>query len=154
MIVVSDTSPVTTLLQIGKADLLQQMYGEVLIPEAVRDELLTLHPSLPDCFQCVPILNRNEVQRLQNSLDLGEAEAIVLAKEKHADLLLVDEMGGRTVAAREGVPFVGLIGVLIKAKQDGRISSLRQLIVEIESKTTFYLSDVLKRAALKIANEL
>ena len=64
MIVVSDTSPITTLLKIGRTDLLQQLYGEVLIPEAVRAELSATHPSLPDYFQCRPVADRTAVMRL------------------------------------------------------------------------------------------
>ena len=47
MIVVSDTSPLTALLTVGEADLLTQLFGEVIIPEAVRDELLRNHAPLP-----------------------------------------------------------------------------------------------------------
>lgn len=154
MIVVSDTSPITTLLQIQKIDLLRIMYGEVFLPEAVQNELSTLHPSLPDFFQRAIVANRKEIQRLQKSLDLGEAEAIVLAKEKNADLLLVDDLAGRLIAIQEGVPVVGLIGILIKAKECGHIFSLRDILSKIESETTFYLSSELKNSALKIANEI
>lgn len=124
MIVVSDTSPVTTLIQIGKVDLLQKLYGEVLLPEAVRDELSLTHKSLPDFFRCVPVLNHGAVKKLLEELNAGEAEAIVLAKEKHADVLLIDEIEGREVLG------------------------------EIENQTTFYISEEIKSLALKRAGEL
>ena len=154
MIVVSDTSPITALLKIGQVDLLQRLYGEVLIPEAVRDELSVRHPKLPDFIQCVHVSNRDEVQRLRMELDPGEAEAIVLVKERHADILLIDETDGRLVAAREGVHFIGLVGVLTQAKHDGFISSLHKVIQEIEAKTTFRLSEAMKISTLKSAGEL
>lgn len=64
-------------------------------------ELFALHQSLPDFFQCIAA-DRGEVKRLPAKLDPGEAEAIVLAKEQHADLLLIYENDDRNVAAREG----------------------------------------------------
>ncbi|HEY5043269.1 MAG TPA: DUF3368 domain-containing protein [Verrucomicrobiae bacterium] len=154
MIVVSDTSPITTLLQIGKADLLHKLYGEVLIPEAVRAELSASHQSLPDFFQCVAAADREEVKRLLAELDPGEAEAIVLAKEQHADLLLIDENDGRNVATREGLRFIGLISVLVESKLEGFFPSLRDVLHEIETETMFYISEEIKKLALKRAGEL
>jgi predicted nucleic acid-binding protein len=154
MIVVSDTSPITTLIQIGKVDLLQRLYGDVLIPEAVRDELSLSHQSLPEFFQCVSVANRRAVEILLAELDPGEAEAIVLAKEKHADVLLIDEIQGRDVAAREGLRFIGLLGVLNQSKLNGLIPSVREVLNEIENQTTFYMSEEIKNLALKRAGEL
>jgi predicted nucleic acid-binding protein len=154
MIVVSDTSPITALLKIGKVDLLHRLYGEVLIPEAVRDELSLSHQSLPVFFQCAPVVNHRAVEKLLEELDAGEAEAIVLAKEKHADVLLIDEIEGRDVAAREGLHFIGLLGVLDQAKLNGFIPSIREVLGEIESQTTFYISEEIKNLALQRAGEL
>ena len=154
MIVVSDTSPITTLIQIGKVDLLHKLYGEVLIPEAVRAELSASHQSLPEFFQCVPAADRGEVKRLLAELDPGEAEAIVLAKERHADLLLIDENEGRNVATREGLRFIGLVSVLVESKLEGFIPSLRDVLREIETETKFFISVEIKNLALKRAGEL
>ena len=154
MIVVSDTSPITTLLKIGKVDLLHKLYGEVLIPEAVRDELFKSHRSLPEFFQCVAVTNHQAVEQLLNELNAGEAEAIVLAKEKNADVLLIDEIEGRDVAAREGLHFIGLVGLLDQAKLNGFIPSVREALDEIEHQTTLYISEEIKNLALKRAGEL
>jgi predicted nucleic acid-binding protein len=154
MIVVSDTSPITTLIQIGRVDLLHKLYGEVLIPEAVRDELSMSHRSLPGFFQCVAVANRRAVEKLLEELNPGEAEAIVLAKEKNADVLLIDEIEGRDVAAREGLHFIGLVGMLDQAKLNGFIPSVREVLGEIEDQTTFYISEEIKNLALKRAGEL
>ena len=154
MIVVSDTSPITTLMQIGKVALLHKLYGEVLIPETVRNELAQLHPTLPPFFKCVPVGSRSRVEVLLAELDPGEAEAIVLAKETHAELLLIDEIHGREVAAREGLPYIGLLGVLDQAKLKGFIRSVREVLGEIENQTTFYISAEIKKLALQRAGEL
>lgn len=135
MIVVSDTSAITALLQVNHVALLQQLYGEVLIPEAVRDELRRTHPSLPSFLRC---------RRVSNS---------ALAKECGADVLLMDDLEGRRVARREGVPFIGLLGVLVQAKQMGRIASVRQLTTELERVAEFRLSAEVKEIAFRKAGE-
>jgi predicted nucleic acid-binding protein len=154
MIVVSDTSSVSALLRIGQGGLLPKLYGEVLIPEAVRAELLVFFPSLPEFLHCRQILNASEVKRLCEELDLGEAEAIVLARESHADILLMDELIGRQIAAREGVPIIGLMGVLMAAKNEGLVASIRPLIEKLEMEANFRLSPEFKQSTLQRAHEL
>ena len=154
MIVVSDTSAITALLQIGQAGLLEKLYHQILIPEAVRDELLKNHLSLPTFLHYAKVANFAEVQRLLAEIDLGEAEAIVLAKETHADFLLIDELAGRRVARREGLRFVGLMGVLVQAKQKQFIKSVRELTAELELVADFHLSEEIKSIAFRKAGEL
>lgn len=154
MIVVSDTSAITALLQIGQAGLLEKLYHQILIPEAVRDELLKNHPVLPLFLHCAPVANVAEVKRLLAEIDLGEAEAIVLAKETHADFLLIDELAGRRVAQREGLRFIGLMGVLVQAKQKHFIKSVRELTAELERVADFHLSEEIKSIAYRKAGEL
>lgn len=154
MIVVSDTSAITSLLQIGRVELLSRIYSEVFIPQAVRDELSREHPSMPGFIQCRPAANRVEVQRLLAELDLGEAEAIILAKEMKADELLIDETAGRRVAAREGVNVIGLLGVLLEAKGRGIIHSVREISEELETKAGFRLSNAVKEIFFREAGEL
>jgi uncharacterized protein len=153
MIVVSDTSAVSALLQIGHGGLLEQLYGEVLIPESVRDELLVCFPTLPQYLHCRRVSNRSQVDRLCSELDLGEAEAIVLAREMRADILLIDELAGRRVAEREGIPIIGLIGVLAQAKNSRLIAAIGPLIDKLEKEADFRLSAELKQDALRLAKE-
>ncbi len=93
------------------------------------------------------------VARLKVELDAGEAEAIVLAKEVRADLLLIDEKLGRQIAAREGIRMTGLIGLIVDAKRCGKISSAREVIHQLESLAGFRVSDAVKREAIKAAGE-
>jgi hypothetical protein len=95
MIVISDTSVITSLIQVGHISLLQELHGKVLIPEAVQAELLRTHATIPAFVDVRPARDRQKVLRLAAELDLGEAEAIVLAKKTRADLLLIDEKLGR-----------------------------------------------------------
>jgi uncharacterized protein len=153
MIVVSDTTAITSLLQINQCHLLAQIYGEVVIPAAVRDELLAAHPKLPEFLRIHMVRQITEVQRLHADIDLGEAEAIVLAKELTADFLLVDESEGRRVALREGVNIIGLLGVLVQAKRKGLLTSVRDIITKLESVAEFRVADDVKEIICRAAGE-
>lgn len=153
MIVVSDTTAITSLLQINQCDLLAKLYGEVVIPAAVRDELLAAHPNLPEFLRVRTVRQQAEVQRLRADIDLGEAEAVILAKELTADLLLIDEAEGRRVALREGVNIIGLLGVLVQAKRTGLISSLRDTTAKLESIAEFRVADDVKEIIFRAAGE-
>jgi uncharacterized protein len=153
MLVVSDTSPVTALLQIGQAGLLPMLFDRVLIPAAVMNELLRFHPALPDYLAMRVIQDQQAARTLSHDLDLGEAEAIVLAEECHAEYLLMDEKHGRSVAEGRGLRVVGLLGVLLMAKAAGCIPSVGGLIAQLESDAGFFVSDAVKKIVLTAAGE-
>lgn len=153
MIVVSDTSPITALLSIGRIDLLKSVFDEVVVPAAVHDELLQYHDSLPSFLRVVKVRDRDNVAVLAMRLDRGEAEAISLAREVNADWLLMDETVGRRVARELGLRVLGLLGVLILARRRGLLPSLRGAIMDLRSSAGFYLSDDLIGRALKEVGE-
>ena len=101
MIVVSDTTAITSLLKIHQAEVLQRLFVEIAVPEAVRNELLKYHSAVPQFLQVRAIRDTTSLPRLLSVLDRGEAEAIVLAKEIGADALLIDEKLGRSFAEQE-----------------------------------------------------
>src|SRR5665213_705843 len=107
MIVVSDTSPITALLAVEQADLLKQLFGEAVIPNAVETELLRMHPVLPAWLRVQSLQNFAKANVYAFSVDRGEAEAIALAEELHADHLLIDERKGRRLAQRQGLAVLG-----------------------------------------------
>jgi predicted nucleic acid-binding protein len=148
-----DTSPLTALIQVNRLGLLQELYGKVLIPEAVCRELIRSHPRLPAFLETRSVRDRAAVSHLGSELDLGEAEAIVLAKEVGASLLLMDEKLGRLAAAREGLAITGLMGVLIAAKRRGMVVSIRELVGEIEVEAGFRVSEAVKREVFRAAGE-
>ena len=154
MIVISDTSAITALLQIGRIELLSSLYDEVFIPGAVRDELAEVHSQLPGFIQVVPIADTAFYSRLRAELDEGEAEAIVLAKQLKANELLIDESNGRRVALREGMQVIGLLGVILEAKGRGLIPSVRELTKQLETEARFYVTDAVKEIIFCAANEL
>lgn len=100
MIVVSDTSCISNLLSVGQESLLVRLFGEVLMPPAVEQELLRFHTSLPAFLKRAVPTDQEKLSRLCQELDPGEAEAICLASELKADRLLIDESVGRRVALR------------------------------------------------------
>ena len=87
------------------------------------------------------------------TVDAGEAEAIELAKELHADRLLIDERKGRKLAVREGIPVIGLLGIVLLAKRRQLLPSARALLQRLELEAGMYLAEDLREAALKAVGE-
>ena len=123
MIVVSDTTPLISLMKINRLNLLEKLYGSVFIPRAVYDELTSnkiYHTdaeiiTLSKFIECKEISNKHALSILQavTNLDLGESEAIILAQELNADVLLMDESKGRKIAQKLNIPLSGVLGILI-----------------------------------------
>ena len=120
---------------------------------AVRAELLRSHPVLPEWLRVEAVENADEAGRLSGIVDLGEAEAIELAKELRADWLLMDERKGRRLAMREGLAVIGLLGVLLLAKRTQLIPSAAKLLVRLEVEAGIYLSADIKILALRTVGE-
>lgn len=161
MIVVSNTSHITNLALIGRLDLLEQLYGALTILDAVWQELVVNGAHLPSAQQIadaswlsvLTVTNRALVQSLRQDLDAGEAEAIALAMEMNADLLLIDERIGRESAQHLGVTYMGLIGVLVQCKQRGLIPQVRPVIDALRLQAGFWISDALYQRVLHDAGE-
>jgi predicted nucleic acid-binding protein len=153
MIVVSDTSPLTALLSVGEAGILTKLFREVVIPEGVRNELLRSHCPLPGWLRVAAVKDRTQTARYAQIVDAGEAEAIELARELRADRLLIDERKGRNLAVKEGVPVIGLVGVVLLAKRQRLIPSARALLQRLDQDAGMYLSENIREAALKTVGE-
>ena len=102
MIVVSDTTAITTLLKTGDKRLLAELFREVIIPQGVWDELHAFRSDLPEFVQLRPATEPTQRLAGTETLGRGEAEALKLAKEIGADLLLMDDRRGRKAATRLG----------------------------------------------------
>jgi uncharacterized protein len=149
MIIVSDTSAITALIQIGRVQILPQLYDTVIIPIEVERELHRFHPVIPEFIRVVPITDHARFESLAVEVDIGEAAAIKLMLEGAGNLLLMDERRGRRIAERERIP---VIGVLFEAKFNRLITLLSIVINELE-KVNFRLSPQLKAAAQRRAGE-
>jgi uncharacterized protein len=161
MIVVSNTSPLTSLAAIGHFELLRNLFGEVHIPQGVWQELNKggrRHPGSQEVENAAWIY-RHEVSSqaatpiLLRDLDLGEAETLVLALELKADLVLLDEQEGRHTAGRLGLRPLGVLGILLKAKQDGAIEVVRPALESLRRQAGFFIGESLYRQILEEAGE-
>lgn len=153
MIVVSDTSPLTALMTVGEVEILRKLFREVVIPEAVQKELRRRHTDLPEWVRVQAVQNQAQADQYAQTVDPGEAEAIALAKELHADHLLIDERKGRRLAAQEGLPILGLVGVVLLAKKHQFIPSARRLLERLDGEAGIYLSNEIKETALRTVGE-
>lgn len=162
MKVVSNSSPLINLSRIGKVDLLHQLYDQLLIPEAVWQEVVIDGSGQPgaetirtaDWIQRHTVQNQPLVQSLRRELDPGEAQAIALAFEINADVLLMDERLGRDIAEHFGVCYIGLIAVLVDAKHRNLISDVKILLDDLRLKAGFRVSDSLYRQVLSDIGEM
>ena len=125
MIVVSDTTPIISLIKTGQLEILRKLFGAVYIPDAVYQEL-TENKTYAEEARIVQesgflfreeVDNKKSVMILRNftGLDTGESEAIILADEKQSDVLLMDERKGREVAKKMGIKIAGTMGILAQA---------------------------------------
>ena len=156
--VVSNTTPIISLLKIEKLTILKDLYGEISIPHEVFNEIEA--GKNKDFYEDLSKIEWIKIEKINNKkslsyfldLDKGEAEAIVLATEIEANLIIIDESLGRFHAKHTGLKVTGTIGILLKAKQLGHISELKPLLFELRAKN-IWLSEKLIENTLKIANE-
>jgi predicted nucleic acid-binding protein len=161
MIVVSNTSPIINLAVIGQLNLLRELYDKVIIPQAVYDEIVIEGAGQAgaeeidelDWIEVKKVTNRPMITSLEADLDVGEAEAIVLAVELNADLLLIDERKGRILANHLGINYIGLLGILVRAKHEGLISTVGSVMDSLMTKAGFWISDDLYNHILRVAGE-
>ncbi|MBE9261724.1 DUF3368 domain-containing protein [Microcystis sp. LEGE 00066] len=162
MIVVSDTSALANLAIIDHLWLLESIYQTVIIPDVVARELTEAsNPLIPAILQSgwiqpQPLTNSELVNQLQQErgLDAGEANAIALALELQADDLLIDERLGRQEALRLGLSIIGILGILLVAKQRSLIPQVQPVIDTLISQAGFRVSPQLYQRVLALAEEL
>jgi uncharacterized protein len=156
--VISNTTPILSLLKLNRLNLLKDLYGSIIIPHGVYQEIekgkdwkyytdLTSQPWI-------------NIQKVANptslsyffDLDQGEAEVIVLAGELNADLVILDENLGRRYAQELNLTLTGTIGILLKAKQQALIPSVKNALIELSQKGV-WLSPTLINQAIELAGE-
>ena len=162
MIIVSDTSPINNLAAIKHLHLLHELYGTILIPEAVYQELTD--PNFPvagatevqtlDWIQTRAVSDRILVKALSNELDVGEAEAIALALEIQADRVLIDERRGRLIASRLNLRYTGILGILVEAKSQSLITEVKPLLDALINEAGFWVAGPLYNSVLRLVGEI
>ena len=144
MIIVADTTPISELAKVNYLNLLPKLFGRMVIPQGVYDELTTgRHPAAElvqklSWLDVVAVNNRLVVKELQqvSNLDLGESEAIALAEEMNADQLLIDEKAARRVAMTRNLPLIGTMGVLLLAKRQGELKNVKDVLDQMQQQGT------------------
>ncbi len=153
MIVVADTSPINYLVLLGHIEILPKIYGEVLIPQAVYEELqdsdapteVRAWLSAPPAWLRISNINYQPDPRL-DLLDRREQDAILLAESVKADRLIIDDLDGRREAATRKLPVIGTLGVLAEAARRNLLD-LSQALAALQA-TTFHAAPELIRVLL------
>ncbi len=160
MIVVSDTSPIRALHFLELLPVLEELYGDIIVPTAVQRELAAASAryrqvdlSKYDFVDVRSPKDQNQVRQFLQTLQRGEAEALTLAVELNVDALLIDELDGRHVAERMGIRPLGTLGILLEAKSKGMVTELRPLIERLVDELGFFVSDALREHILEVAGE-
>ena len=161
MIVVSDSSPLIALADVGQLRLLRELFSTVLIPEAVYQEIVLAGAgrTSAEAIQTTAwieqrgVTNKRLADVLKLELDAGEAEAIALALESGATLMLLDERRGRQRAVRLGLRVTGVLGVLVEAKHQRLLPAVRPVLDALRHQAGFWIGDDLYRRVLDLAGE-
>jgi predicted nucleic acid-binding protein len=159
-IVVSDTSPMRALAHLSLLTLLQELFVEVLVPPAVDHELKNPPASLPrvdvrdlDFVKIETPRDRKRVEDLLKVLDPGESEALALALEVGVSAIHIDETAGRAMAKKLGLLPIGVLGILVGAKQRGLLMEVRPLLYRLQGELGFFISDQSRAEILRRAGE-
>ena len=161
---VSNSSPLIHLAAIGSFALLRDFFEEIRLPPAVWREVVEEGRGRPGAEEVEQAAERGWLRvvalrdaalatSLKRTLDDGEAEAIALAVQEKADCVLLDESDARKAAEVQGLTKTGVIGLLIRAKRQGRIASLRERLSCLRDEAGFWIDDSLYQAALQAACE-
>jgi predicted nucleic acid-binding protein len=137
------------------------MFNEVLLPGAVIEELLRINALKQEVaeFLSQPWVKKQQIQisdkynELRKSLDAGESEAIILAQQRGAGMLLMDESKGRRLAMEMNLKVLGLMGLLIRAKKEGLIAAVKPDLDTLVFVHGFWLGRDLYQNILKAAGE-
>ncbi len=162
MKVVSDASFLIALAGLDRLSLLQERFPDgIMVPPSVWREVVeqggnragaeSVKKSL--WIQVESVDDRNFVRFLNATLDEGEAEAIALARERCADVVLLDEKAARHAAAQLGLRVLGVVGLLVWARQSRRLENLREELDRLRNKVGFYLHPSVLESALHEAGE-
>ena len=157
--VISNNSPLVGLFGINLLSLLQDLYTEVWIPRKVEKEFLKKDPIVRrEALENAPWIKTVDLTDPQTAavyveLDEGEAEALALAAEHDARLILLDEKVGRQTAEKVGLTVKGIVGILLEAKEEGLIDVIKPLLIRLRD-NGIHLSESLINNALRDADEI
>jgi predicted nucleic acid-binding protein len=160
VIVVADTSVIINLCRIGQARLLLSLFQRVVVPQAVADEFIRLtrtrdrfeNLEFPEWIE-QQLVDHESTSVVEADLDIGETAAIALSLKIGADALLIDESLGRSEALRLGLRTIGILGILIEAKNRTLIQDLKPLLTRLENEAGFWIAPDLRSQVLFLVGE-
>lgn len=156
MLVVADSSPLIYLSRVGVLHILPALFGDIIVPRVVWNEVVERRPSAPGIERLREATWLRVVDNPSPSVDLGldpgETAAILVAESLHADLLLIDERVGRAVAQERGLTVRGTLGVLVQARQSDVLPALKPVLNALNAEG-FRIAPALVRQALEHVGE-
>ena len=161
MIAVCNTSPISSLIQIGHLALLEKLFTELRIPPEVALELdegvdfVGEWRTAPGAasIRTRPVQNQALLRDLSGRVHLGEAAAIALTAEVDEAVLVIDDSSGRRIAATLGLRYTGTVGLLLASKRAGHVARIAPLLEDLRLRARFWISDDVLRHALELAGE-
>ena len=147
--VISDASCLIVLSKINAISLLDVVFASVTTTPQVAEEVGF---ELPSWIQISSPKTMSTLDEMPSSIDVGEASAIALALELANSTLIIDDLSARNYAKRLGIDVTGTIGVLVRAKIDGHVTSIRPFIESLR-KTNFRFSETVEKTAFILADE-
>ena len=148
-IIISDTSCFIILSKIGELELLYKLYGQIITTLDIAEEF---GETLPSWVTIEKVSDKYRQRILEMQIDKGESSAIALALEVPNCTLILDDFKARKIAQNLGLSFTGTIGIIIKAKLNGTIPSIKPYLEKIKE-TNFRISAEIELQALKEAGE-
>lgn len=148
-IIISDTSSLIALTNIGELNILKEIYEEVVITPEIAEEYGI---EVPDWIKIKQVRDPQKFKLINLELDKGESSGIALALESNSCLLISDERKGRWMARKLGIRIIGILGVMVKAKEVGLVNKIKPLIEKLE-KSDFRMSEKLKIQILERVGE-
>jgi len=152
--IIGDSSALIALSVVNKLELLEKLYKNLFVPQAVYDEVTQV--GRPQSDKLKQFLQSRvkvvDINIKKVGLGLGELEAITLYKELDADVLLIDDNRAKKYAVLNDVKVIGSLGILIKAKEKGYIDKVKPFLNDI-MKSEVYISDKLVAKVLDICGE-
>ncbi len=155
MMIFSNTTPIIALSSINQLNLLQALFSEIYVVEEVIEECAEGGRIIvPDLTQLSWINIVKSIDTLQNhflmELDKGEKHTLNMAISKNADYVIIDEKIARNIAEYLGISVTGTLGVLLKAKQQGKIVSFSKCAKAMQKQGIYYNTSLLEKLALQV----
>ena len=143
--IISNTSCLIVLDNIGMLNILRELYGEIFITQQVKEEF---GKQIPEWIKINEVSDKKYLEVIKNFVDLGEASTIALAVESNDNIVILDDMKARKLAHSLNQKITGTVGVIIKARKKNVISSIEKILKKL-NEAGFRISENLEKEALK-----